>query len=331
MGGPNKQRPIEGSVINLYGPAAAVRDAESIEALRLPLAIALEQIQAALDIQRVRNVAIKKVAEELVLNPPAGTLLEVNGVANVLQTLLNLIAGTNVTLTDNGVGGVTIDASSTLTPPVTLSAAIAQAILTLIQTGSGPNLTVTGSTAAAGQSNAIEVTGTPSGALLYLVGGGAASIRIDNSAITGVGGIIVQSKNAAAILSTSDSSFGVYATSNTSVGVRADSTSSQGVLATSTSGVGGLFTSNTNYALSATSFGTKACCFLNPNTANVALEIGAYGFAGLPSASIADGSIQYCYDAKNLVNDGVAVGTVAVGGGSGSMLVRLAGSWRTMA
>lgn len=37
--------------------------------------------------------------------------LEVNGTPNVDQTLLNLIAGTNITLTDNGAGGVTIDAT----------------------------------------------------------------------------------------------------------------------------------------------------------------------------------------------------------------------------
>lgn len=37
--------------------------------------------------------------------------LETNGVVNGSQTVLNLIAGTNVTLTDNGLGGVTIDSS----------------------------------------------------------------------------------------------------------------------------------------------------------------------------------------------------------------------------
>lgn len=38
--------------------------------------------------------------------------LKTNGTLNGSSTLLNLIAGTNITLTDNGVGGVTIDASS---------------------------------------------------------------------------------------------------------------------------------------------------------------------------------------------------------------------------
>src|ERR1017187_8158478 len=40
--------------------------------------------------------------------PPSGLALEVNGTPNVVQSLLNLIAGSNITLTDNGLGGVTI-------------------------------------------------------------------------------------------------------------------------------------------------------------------------------------------------------------------------------
>lgn len=40
-----------------------------------------------------------------------GLDLEVNGTPNGDQTLLNLVAGTNITLTDDGIGSVTIDAS----------------------------------------------------------------------------------------------------------------------------------------------------------------------------------------------------------------------------
>ena len=40
-----------------------------------------------------------------------GPTLETNGVANTLQSLLNLIAGANVTLTADGAGGVTIAAT----------------------------------------------------------------------------------------------------------------------------------------------------------------------------------------------------------------------------
>jgi hypothetical protein len=42
---------------------------------------------------------------------PIGLLLQVNGVNNVVQSELDLVAGTNVTLTDNGDGSVTIDAT----------------------------------------------------------------------------------------------------------------------------------------------------------------------------------------------------------------------------
>jgi len=40
-----------------------------------------------------------------------GILLETNGVANPTQTILNLIAGTNMTITDDGLGNITFDAS----------------------------------------------------------------------------------------------------------------------------------------------------------------------------------------------------------------------------
>jgi hypothetical protein len=40
-----------------------------------------------------------------------GITLETNGVENVVQTLLNLVEGTNITITDNGNGSVTIDSA----------------------------------------------------------------------------------------------------------------------------------------------------------------------------------------------------------------------------
>jgi hypothetical protein len=40
-----------------------------------------------------------------------GITLETNGVENVVQTLLNLVEGTNITITDNGNGSVTIDST----------------------------------------------------------------------------------------------------------------------------------------------------------------------------------------------------------------------------
>lgn len=49
-------------------------------------------------------------------------VLETNGVPNAVQTLLNLIAGGNITLTANGVGGVTITASVSNVPQIIQSA-----------------------------------------------------------------------------------------------------------------------------------------------------------------------------------------------------------------
>lgn len=47
---------------------------------------------------------------------PSPLSLETNGTPNGSQSLLNLVAGTNITLTDNGTGSVTVDASGGGTP-----------------------------------------------------------------------------------------------------------------------------------------------------------------------------------------------------------------------
>ncbi len=54
-----------------------------------------------------RNLSKRYIKKSLL----ASLLLQVNGVNNPLQSVLNLIAGSNITLTPNGIGGVTIDAS----------------------------------------------------------------------------------------------------------------------------------------------------------------------------------------------------------------------------
>jgi len=43
----------------------------------------------------------------------SGLALETNGTPNGDQTLLNLVAGTNMTITDDGLGNITFDATST--------------------------------------------------------------------------------------------------------------------------------------------------------------------------------------------------------------------------
>ena len=50
-----------------------------------------------------------------------GIALETNGTPNGDQTLLNLVAGTNMTITDDGLGNITFDASSTPTTSDSIS------------------------------------------------------------------------------------------------------------------------------------------------------------------------------------------------------------------
>lgn len=54
-----------------------------------------------------RNLSKRYIKKSLL----ASLLLQTNGVNNPLQSVLNLIAGSNITLTPNGVGGVTINSS----------------------------------------------------------------------------------------------------------------------------------------------------------------------------------------------------------------------------
>jgi hypothetical protein len=51
----------------------------------------------------------------------SGILLQTNTVTNPTQTILNLIEGTNMTITDDGLGNITFDASSTPTTSDSIS------------------------------------------------------------------------------------------------------------------------------------------------------------------------------------------------------------------
>lgn len=61
---------------------------------------------------------------DIVASSAGGLILEHNGIQNTVQTVLNLIAGSNVTITDNGAGGLTISSSGSggggSTPTLTL-------------------------------------------------------------------------------------------------------------------------------------------------------------------------------------------------------------------
>lgn len=62
-------------------------------------------------ITKVDNNVTKQVDVTFTGGGGSGPTLEVNGVANVDQTLLNLVEGTNMNITDNGDGSVTFDAT----------------------------------------------------------------------------------------------------------------------------------------------------------------------------------------------------------------------------
>ncbi len=52
-------------------------------------------------------------------------------------------------------------------------------------------------------------------------------------------------------------------------------------------------------------------------------------FADLTAAP--DGVTRFCSDAKNILDDGAAAGSIAVADGQGSLLARINGTWRITA
>lgn len=235
--------------------------------------------------------------EQVGAQPGATLALEVDGTANVIQTLLNLIAGTNVTLTDNGAGGVTIDAmGGTLTPPITFSAATTFYILSATQTTSGAD-------------------------------------ALQGIAVAGNG-----------VLGTATTGKGVHGVATSGIGVLGESTSSAGGQFLSASATGGAcqgLNSSTgpggNFTNASGRNGAGAMTCSNSSAGPAAtfgnyVQYTPYLFSGLPLASnLVDGSVLYCSDAKNLIDDLAPVGSVAVTGGAGSLLIAINGSWRTMA
>jgi len=119
---------------------------------------------------------------------PIGLLLQVNGVNNVVQSELDLVAGTNVTLTDNGDGSVTIDAtggggggSGTVTS-VALTAPAAFNV-------SGSPVTTSGTLALSAAGNASQYI-TGAGTLQTFPAIPAAQVNSDWNAVSGVAEIL---------------------------------------------------------------------------------------------------------------------------------------------
>jgi len=119
---------------------------------------------------------------------PIGLLLQVNGVNNVVQSELDLVAGTNITLTDNGDGSVTIDStggggggSGTVTS-VALTAPAAFNV-------SGSPVTTSGTLALTAAGNASQYI-DGSGALQTFPTIPAAQVNSDWNAVSGVAEIL---------------------------------------------------------------------------------------------------------------------------------------------
>jgi len=141
----------------------------------------------------------------------AGALLKTNGTSNGSQSILNLTAGANTTLTDNGTGTIIIASS-----------------------GSGGVVSVTGTT------NQIIVTGTTTPTLSLPQSIGTSS----TPQFGAIGaGIAASSSYAKVYAYASGSEKGINASTNSGNAVEGYSTSAAGVLGTSGTGPGGYFAS----------------------------------------------------------------------------------------
>jgi hypothetical protein len=192
----------------------------------------------------------------------------------------------------------------TLTPPITFTAAISPAILTLINSGVGLALSVTSTLNAA----VFSSSSTGGVTVAQFTGIGSAN-PIKVNSVSG-DGIIVNSTN------------GQGATIST-IGA-----GNNAIAASSTSGP----------CVTAGNSSFYFPCLQVKNT--VLFDIGIFGYIGSNGQTLATltalGSLgvplaaAFCTNAKNILDDGAAPGSIAVAGGHGSMLCYTNGSWRVM-
>lgn len=152
--------------------------------------------------------------------------LQTNSTPNGDQTLLNLVAGTNITLTDNGTGSVTIDASGgVLTPPVTIIYDTASNEAHVALNVNESNSVATTFTQIAGQFEAASVHG--SGTVATVIAIAARSQAGPEHITTTIYG--VRSEAAATNGATVTNSYGVHANANNDTGT---TTNAHGLFAT---------------------------------------------------------------------------------------------------
>jgi hypothetical protein len=139
----------------------------------------------------------------------SGVSLETNGTPNPVQTLLNLVAGTNMTITDDGLGNITFDATGggatyTADNGITETANNFQLGGSLIQntiiTSTGFKLDLISNVNFPGYALGVQNSGTGSGIFVQSVGGNGAIDAINNNGIGVVG--------------TSSNGYGIRAVSN---------------------------------------------------------------------------------------------------------------------
>jgi len=86
-----------------------------------------------------RNLSKRYIKKSLLTS----LLLQTNGVNNTLQSVLNLIAGSNITLTPNGSGGVTIASSGSGSSILLQTEGVDNPVQNLLNLVAGTNMTIT--------------------------------------------------------------------------------------------------------------------------------------------------------------------------------------------
>jgi len=180
-----------------------------------------------------RNLSKKYIKKSLL----ASLLLQTNGVNNTLQSVLNLIAGSNITLTPNGVGGVTIASSGGGSSILLQTDGIDNPTQNILNLVAGTNMTITDD----GAGN-ITFDATGGGGGTYTVNNGLTESPANNFQLGGtlIQNTTINNPNFNFLITGSRAGFlpilNVVNTNN--VGIKGESTNYIGVWGTSVNNVG---------------------------------------------------------------------------------------------